>query len=401
MRTKVTEESSPCEAGFSPNCLLVLRPGEYCGLFHFCYDQVTDLAMIASQLPHSNALSHPPPPGGSVALLKADEAMMTFQSSPTSLQLNQPQLPVTRTRPRTHDLAKRLNKKSPRSVGPWLASSLQDRWQSYHQQLQLCRHQFSEEAVHELRVATRRLMALLTLLSSVSPGAMGETATRILKSQLKALNDLRDTHVQRAFFQEQIPRFPELFLVCDFLQRRERRLVKVVDSKLEGFKTRKLDKAISSLRADLHSQSADWSRPTQLLAAVMRGTTKAFAVAVARHGAIDPADPVTIHRTRVAFKRFRYMVECLSPAFTGLGKRALRPLAIYQRRMGILQDLEIMRHCLERFSKDHEGTEDLLRPFCRQLQRRRTRSLRRFLRSADHLLNFWPPRSRASGSLGS
>jgi CHAD domain-containing protein len=132
----------------------------------------------------------------------------------------------------------------------------------------------------------------------------------------------------------------------------------------------------------------------------MRGTTKAFAVAVARRGAIDPADPVTIHRTRVAFKRFRYMVECLSPAFTGLGKRALRPLAIYQRRMGLLQDLEIMRNCLERFSKDHEGTEDLLRPFCRQLQRRRTRSLRRFLRSADHLLHFWPPRNRASVQTG-
>ena len=261
----------------------------------------------------------------------------------------------------------------------------------YQQELRRCRKQFSEDSVHELRVATRRLMALFTLLSCLSGGEAGEEARRELKRRLKTLNELRDTHVQRLFLEEQMPRFPELFLVRDFLQRRERRLTKSVDSALDSFKTRKLEKWVATLSNEFSRRPDDSRHQNLLLAEVARGTSQAFSQVVARRRAINPKQPATIHRTRVAFKRFRYMAESLSPAFTGLGKRELNRLATYQRRMGVLQDLEVMRHCLDEFARAHRGTEELLRPFAREIQRRSTRSLRSFLQTADQLLNFWPP----------
>lgn len=100
----------------------------------------------------------------------------------------------------------------------------------------------------------------------------------------------------------------------------------------------------------------------------------------------------------MASKRFRYLVECLSPAFTGLDKRQLRTLALYQRKMGHLQDLEIARLGLERFGGKHQAAEGSLRPFRCHLQRRRARSLRCFLQLADHLLEFWPPAAPESRS---
>ena len=116
-----------------------------------------------------------------------------------------------------------------------------------------------------------------------------------------------------------------------------------------------------------------------------------------RRQAIDLADLGTIHQTRVAFKRFRYIVESLSPGLTGLTKRQLRTLAYYQRRMGIIQDLEVMKRCVAELRPlTHKKTESALRPFCRYLRQRRARALRSFLKSADYLFEFWPPASLAA-----
>jgi len=325
-----------------------------------------------------------------VASFIADQATPTFSGYQLSPHPAQNQWPVVPIKSRAPDLKRGPNQRNPIVVGPWLADSLHDRWQCYQEQFRRCRRRFSEESIHELRVATRRLMALFTLLSCVPSGAVGENGRRMLKHHLKALNELRDTHIQRLLLERQMPRFPELRVVHEFLQREERRLARTVAPALDRFRTRKLEKWVASLCAEFNSRPADRRRQTQLLGAVVRGTSQAFAEVVARREAIDPADPGTIHRTRVAFKRFRYMVESLSPAFTGLGKRELRPLAIYQRRMGNLQDLEVMRRCLDRFAREHEGAEDLLRPFCRQIEHRRARSLRTFLQSADQLYGFWP-----------
>jgi len=253
----------------------------------------------------SNTRSIPPPGGDSVASLTADEATPTLPGCQISPHLAQNQRPVVPMKSRAPDLKGRPNQRNPVAVGPWLADSLQDRWQRYQEQFRRCRRRFSEESIHELRVAARRLMALFTLLSCVPGGAVGENGRRMLKRQLKALNELRDTQVQRRFLAQQVPRFPELLLVHDLLEREECRLARTVATAPDRFRTRKLEEWVMSLRAEFNRQPADRRRQTQLLGAVVRGTTRAFAEVVARREAIDPTDPDTIHRTRVAFKRFR------------------------------------------------------------------------------------------------
>ncbi|MCX6926986.1 MAG: hypothetical protein NT154_27830, partial [Verrucomicrobia bacterium] len=87
----------------------------------------------------------------------------------------------------------------------------------------------------------------------------------------------------------------------------------------------------------------------------------------------------------------RYMVESLSPALTGLTKRQLRTLAYYQRKMGIIQDLEVLQAFIAGYVRENKRGADLLRSFCGYLRRRRTRALRSFLKTADRLYEFWPP----------
>lgn len=287
-------------------------------------------------------------------------------------------------------------------VCQFLASALQLRWESYREQLRRCQQQFSEENVHELRVGTRRLSALLAMIEAATPGTKLLKLRRVLKRRLKVLGDLRDMHVQRLFVERRAIRFPELTLVWASLQRREHRLERSVAAKVKGFKTRKLERWISGVSARLSQDRTFLREPHRIAAALEQATAQAFAEVAGRRRAVDLKNPSTIHRTRIAFKKFRYMIESLSPDFTGLSKRDLRALARYQRRMGIIQDLEVMHRCVTDFLQDHAGMEELLRPFCRYLQASRARRLRAYLRSADDVYSFWPPsRVKSNGHVSS
>ena len=51
---------------------------------------------------------------------------------------------------------------------------------------------------------------------------------------------------------------------------------------------------------------------------------------------------------------------------------------------------------LLRFLQEHGKAEPVLRRFCHHLRQRRSRALRSFLKTADRLLDFWPPAKLAS-----
>ena len=348
--------------------------------------------MESSQLPQSS-LATPPPAGAALAAILEQPGLI-----PTTL----PCLPQP-----TGDVTGRLAEsttirlafpaaQAPVAVGLVLAAALDSRWQSYCEQLRRCQEHFSEEAVHQLRVATRRLLAQITLLSCVAPSAEREKARRVLKRRLAALGDLRDAQVQRLFIEQKAVSFPELVLLRAWLQRRERRLAKSAAAKVACFKTRKLDRWTAVMIEGLTASARKSRVQSQLASAVLHAAAQAFTEAVERRRAIDPADPQTIHQTRVAFKRFRYTMETLSPAITGLSKRQLRALAYYQRKMGIIQDLEVMRACVAQYTRGDKKRDALLQRFSRHVLQRRARALRSFLKSADRLFEFWPPAALAA-----
>ncbi len=289
----------------------------------------------------------------------------------------------------------------PVAVGPILAAALASRWESYREQLRRCQRRFSEDAVHELRVATRRLLAQFTVLSCVAPSAALEKARRILKRRLAALGDLRDTQVQRQFIKQKADSFPEIVRLRGWLKRRERRLARSAAETVNRAKTKKLEKWISAMTADLAAKATNARAQRQFAAAVLRAAAESFAEAVERRRAINLADLRTVHQTRVTFKRFRYIVESLSPDITGLSRRQLRTLAYYQRKMGIIQDLEVMQACVAQYTRGDKKRAVLLQPFSRHLRQRRARALRSFLKTADRLYEFWPPAAFAAPGMAS
>ena len=274
---------------------------------------------------------------------------------------------------------------APVSIRLCLAASLRNRWVLYLGRRDQFQHDPSEEAVHELRVATRRLIAQLDMFATVVSSSAAEKARRALKRALKPLGRLRDIQVQKLFISEHLDEFPELTLLNEHLQRREHARLVDAAANIAALKVHKFEKWISVMFQDLADKTANAHQETRLSAAVVHALHQAHASVIRRRRAIRADKPETIHTTRVAFKKFRYMVEALSPGFTGFDDQQLSVLAAYQRRMGAIQDLEIIRASLNGFISKYGAAEEFMHPFVRRMHRLRTQALASFLKHAHEI----------------
>ena len=275
--------------------------------------------------------------------------------------------------------------------GPKLAEVLEIRWISYCNEFRRCSKHCSEEAVHELRVSIRRLLAQLMLVEEVLPGDSLSKLRKALKRRFKQFGELRDVHVQRQTIDRLLARHPALVLLDAELKRREKRLVKEVARSLETGREKKLLNWVVRVLASL-AEDADY-QPTQrrMLGQIMDAASAAFDEVNRRLAEVSVAEPATIHRVRLAYKKFRYMVEALSPTWTGYTPKQLRRMAYYQRRLGRIQDLEVLRAALAAFAKRNPASRAAMRPMGKVIDRRRSEAMRAFLKGGDEVGSFWPP----------
>ncbi|PWH12774.1 MAG: hypothetical protein DDG60_11670 [Anaerolineae bacterium] len=224
-----------------------------------------------------------------------------------------------------------------------LLRAIQTRWENYREQIKLCRREFSEEAVHDLRVAARRLLALVDLIRLIQPHPRLQKIRKSLKGQLDEFDDLRDTQVMLAEISETIQTLPELKPFQQTLQRRERRLLREAEEIIEDIKPAGIARRLEKTRADLERISTDSSFDELVLHAV----DETYAIVLQRYGWIDPAQPATIHRTRIAFKRFRYMLEIIHPLVPDFPQENFKRMHDYQTAMGEIQDAEVFLFMLE------------------------------------------------------
>lgn len=261
-----------------------------------------------------------------------------------------------------------------------LIVALDERWKKYRAELKTCQREFSEEAVHDLRVATRRLLAVLEVLRSVAPHPRVKKARRLLKDQLDALDDLRDTQVMLVEISEVAAELPELKPFQEHLFKREKRLLREARKSVRGLKTAGLKERLAKSRAALEANFTGRQVTASLLAAVDQG----FARAQQAYGEIDAADSASIHRFRVTFKKFRYMVEIAQPVLKGYPETQLKLMHDYQSRMGDVQDAEVFLRALTEFASPPE-----LQAALKVFETKRADLIGRFMEGRDELYAFW------------
>jgi len=267
-------------------------------------------------------------------------------------------------------------------VNQLLLEALDKRWKNYRAELKRCRAEFSNEAVHDLRIAARRMLALVQVLNSISPRPRLKKLNRSFKDQLDEFDDLRDTQVILAEVSETLQELPQLQKFQDHLQIVEEDLLKTLRKKLKVIDLFDVSKRIRKTREALETKF-DGDLVLQTLQAV----DDAFLLTKQRHSWIDASQPATIHRVRIAFKTFRYMVEIIHPLLNGYPIETLKQMNDYQSLMGEIQDVEVIMQTLADFpSRASSFDIELVR---RYYERRHAEATSRFIENMNQIDTFW------------
>ncbi len=259
----------------------------------------------------------------------------------------------------------------------------------YRKQLRRCQKKPSEKAIHDSRVETRRLVSSIELLALLLPKGEVRKAGRILKEHLDTFDDLRDTQVQLGAIEKLQRAFPAARQFAVYLQEREERFAKQTARAIRRVKTRRLEKMIGEF-AEYAAKQRKRLSLSKANAKVLESVTRAFRRAEDLRGLIDPKDTRTIHCARVAFKKFRYMVEGLRQHVAAIDKQRLRAMHAYQTIMGDIQDAEVLLRTFDKFSRKKVRQPEPVRALHDELVRCRESLIHRYLGVADQLLQFWP-----------
>lgn len=264
-----------------------------------------------------------------------------------------------------------------------LRETYTERWQTYRSELKRCQAELTEEAVHDLRVATRRLLALIDLLRTITPHPRLQKLRRTLKNQLNEFNELRDTQVMQVEVSAAMETFPELKPFQEFLDKREQRLMRSTAKAIQSFKYSRVKKRMGTVRKKILKQKPDKALGSLLLQAV----DAHFEKIMRRYQRIDPETPASIHRMRVAFKNFRYMLEIVHPLMPGYPQENLKLMHAFQSRMGDIQDTEVLLSAYEGFAKREASFDP--EAVLRYYQERHKESINLFMEDMHNVNNFW------------
>jgi CHAD domain-containing protein len=192
-----------------------------------------------------------------------------------------------------------------------------------------------DDAIHDLRVAIRRLRTLLKISRKLFGRWHTDVVRRAYADVMRATGELRDEQV----LEETLAGAAGDPAFGAWLQgrtARERRLHAAVVSRIERGE---LDRARLMLKALLVfpvDPKAD-----RELARFARRTVERARVRVEGKRDVEASDVTGLHDLRIAYKELRYAIELLAEALPIDARAQLEPATVFQKRLGEIHDVDM------------------------------------------------------------
>ena len=193
-----------------------------------------------------------------------------------------------------------------------------------------------EEAIHDLRVAIRRLRTLLRLARPVY-GRFHADAVRVAYTEVfRATGELRDEEVLDETLDEVAVEEPSFVAWRALRSARERRLRRATVARVSGgelAKARLLLRALVTLPA--------LPKRDKNLAKYARRCVESARRRVEKLSDVPTDDVVGLHDLRIAYKELRYAAELLAGALPEELAALAEPAARFQKRLGEIHDADV------------------------------------------------------------
>lgn len=234
-----------------------------------------------------------------------------------------------------------------------LLTEFDDRWDHYRKQFKAARRELTEESVHDLRVAARRMLALLGIVQDLDPRARVKKLRSFLKDQLDRLDKLRDAQVMSQEAARRGAEVPGFRAVQAELEHRLEALERKAHKRILRNKPSDLKRWVRKCRTVVKKHTDD----PDLLEQLEHTVDEAHAATMRQFALLSADDPDTIHHVRIAFKNFRYMIETIQPLLPGYPADYPDRMHEYQDAMGHVHDMAIFIDTLHELAPDIAGSE--------------------------------------------
>jgi CHAD domain-containing protein len=212
-----------------------------------------------------------------------------------------------------------------------------------------------DRAVHQARVASRRLRESVPVLSQGLRGSKGKKARRKIRRLTGALGMVRELDVALKVVDElaqsgDVPRAAIDELRAHVLAERQKRR-EIMLERLDAVDTEKLRKRLASVTDALAAADSDPWRDVLGKRLLKRAKRLASAVADAGH----LYAPERLHQVRIAVKKLRYGLEMAAEAGVKTAAPLVRSLKRAQELLGRIQDLQVLQQHVAAIQADSNG----------------------------------------------
>jgi CHAD domain-containing protein len=221
-------------------------------------------------------------------------------------------------------------------------SSLTERWRLFSETVAKCSRRPGEKNIHDMRVAARRFVAVVDMFYAIIPDLPAVELRRSLRRHIRDFGPLRDTQVHLVRVRALARKFPAFEIGATVLKVREGALIKEARKALRTLDMRRLEMMSASLGARAAEHFAgqpDRSLEHDIIAGEL---AKAFVRVIRRRGPALMGNARSVHECRIAFKKFRYLVEILQPVLPALDGRLLHSMKRFQTCVGKLHDHDLL-----------------------------------------------------------
>jgi CHAD domain-containing protein len=233
-----------------------------------------------------------------------------------------------------------------------------------------------DEAIHDLRVAIRRLRTLLKMSRKLFGRWHTDVVRRAYADVMRATGELRDEEVLEETLEGAAPD-PAFTAWLAARSPRERRLRRAVVTRIERGeldRARLLLKALLVFPVDPESDRE--------LARFARRTVERARRRVEERRDVPASDVTGLHDLRIAYKELRYSIELLAEALPIDDRAMLGPATVFQKRLGEIHDADMAVSALNAAKGlDHAVRARALE----ELAKKREKRVGKYLRELDPL----------------
>ena len=200
------------------------------------------------------------------------------------------------------------------------------------------------EAIHQARVATRRVRAALPLMTR---GSKGRKLTKAVSRLTRALGGVREIDVALLNLGElasdaSVPT-EGIDLLRTILQEERQRLFAELAERIDGVNLDRLQrKALAAAQDYVDGHRRSRSDPKRLKAVIKQSIRRAFALQAAVENAGGIYLPDRLHRVRITVKKLRYILEIARELSRSRASARIRLLKSVQELLGRMHDLEML-----------------------------------------------------------